>query len=132
MQDVRVRVFDKQIYSTHSDESENSFSGKMTVKDNDIYILYKDESSQTSTTVKVSSQGISIKRVGTMNGNLQFYKEKISKCQYGTPYGNMIIEIDTSNYEVYLLEKGVKIHIEYAIIMDGEKISDNVYMIMAN
>lgn len=132
MKEVKVRVYDKQVYPTHCDESENSFKGKLAVKDNDIYILYKDEATQTNTTVKVSDEGVTVKRTGAMNGNLQFYKEKISKCLYRTPYGNMLIEIMTSNIEVYLLEKGVKIYIEYTMLMDGEKISDNTYMIMAN
>lgn len=132
MKEVQIRVYDKQIYPTHSDESENNFKGKIAFKDDDLYILYKDENTQTNTTIKASNEGVSVRRVGAMNGNLQFYKEKISKCTYRTPYGNMVIEIKTSNIEVYLLEKGVKIFIEYTMLMDGEKVSDNVFMVMAN
>ena len=93
MKDVQIRVYDKQIYSTHSDQSENTFKGKIAVKDNDIYILYKDQSSQTNTTIKASDQGITVKRTGAMNGNLRFDKENITRCLYGTPYGNMLIDI---------------------------------------
>ena len=132
MKDVQVRVYDKQIYSTHSDEAQNAFKGKIAVKDNDIYILYKEQSTQTSTTIKASENGVSIKRAGAMNGHLQFDKEKTTRCLYGTPYGNMLIDITTTNIEVYLLEKGVKIYIEYTTMMDGEKVSDNVFMVMAN
>ena len=132
MKDVQVRVYDKQIYTTHSDETENTFKGTMAIKGNDIYILYKDQTTQTNTTVKVSEQGVSVKRIGSLNGHLQFHKEEVKRCLYGTPFGNMLIDIKTSNIEVYLLEKGVKIYIEYSIIMDEEKVSDNVFMIMAN
>lgn len=132
MKDVQIRVYDKQIYSTHTDESENTFSGKIAVKENDIYILYKDKENQTSTTIKAFEKGVSVKRVGAMNGTLQFNKEEIKRCLYGTPFGNMLIDIETNNIEVYLLEKGVKICIEYSMIMEDEKISDNVFMIMAN
>ena len=59
-------------------------------------------------------------------------KEEIKKCLYGTPFGNMVIDIETNNIEVYLLEKGVKIYIEYSMMMENEKVSDNVFMIMAN
>lgn len=132
MKDVQVRVYDKQIYTTHSDETENTFKGTMAIKDNDIYILYKDETTQTKTTVKVVGQGVSIKRSGSLNGHLQFYKNEIKRSSYGTPFGNMLIDIKTQNVEVYLLEKGVKIYIEYSIIMNEEKVSDNIFMIMAN
>ncbi len=132
MKDVQVRVYDKQIYATHSDETENIFKGTMATKGKDIYILYKDQTTKTNTTVKVTEQGISIKRAGSLNGHLQFHKDERKRCLYGTPFGNMLIDIETSNIEVYLLEKGVKIYIEYSIIMDEEKVSDNVFMIMAN
>ena len=132
MKDMQIRVYDKQVYSTHTDESENTFSGKIAVKENNIYILYKDEQTQTSTTIKTFEKGVSVKRVGAMNGTLQFNKEEIKRCLYGTPFGNMLIDIETNNIEVYLLEKGVKICIEYSMIMEDEKISDNVFMIMAN
>ena len=132
MKDVQVRVYDKQIYSTHSDETENTFKGTMAIKDNDIYLLYKDETTQTKTTVKVTGQGVTIKRAGGLNGVLQFYKNEIRRSSYGTPFGNMLIDIKTDNVEIYLLEKGVKIYIEYSIIMNEEKVSDNIFMIMAN
>lgn len=132
MKDVQVRVYDKQIYTTHSDETENTFKGTMAIKDNDIYILYKDQTTQTKTTVKVSEQGVSVKRAGSLNGHLQFHKQETKRCLYGTPFGDMLIDIETSNIEVYLLEKGVKIYIEYSIIMDEEKVSDNVFMITVN
>ena len=132
MKEVQIRVYDKQIYSTHTDEAENTFSGKIAVRENDIYILYKDEQTQTRTTIKATQKGVSVKRVGAMNGMLQFNKEEIKRCLYGTPFGNMLIDIETNNIEVYLLEKGVKIYIEYSMMMENEKVSDNVFMIMAN
>lgn len=132
MNEVQIRVYDKQIYTTHSDESQNTFKGKIAVKDTDIYILYKDQSTQTNTTIKVSEKGVSVKRAGAMNGTLQFDKEKTTRCLYGTPYGNMLLDITTTNIEIYLLEKGIKVYIEYTTMMDGEKISDNTLMVMAN
>lgn len=132
MNDVQIRVYDKQIYSTHSDESENTFKGKIAVKDKDIYILYKDQTTQTSTTIKASENGVSVKRVGAMNGTLLFNKEGRTRCQYGTPFGNMLIDIEATNVDVYLLEKGVKIYIEYKMFMEDEKVSENVFMIVAN
>ena len=132
MNDVQIRVYDKQIYTTHSDESQNNFKGKIAVKDADIYVLYKDESTQTNTTIKASDKGVSVKRAGAMNGTLLFDRENVRRCSYGTPYGNLVLDIKTTNIEVYLLDKGVKIYIEYTTLMDGEKISDNVFMVMAN
>lgn len=132
MKDVQVRVYDKQSYTTHSDETENTFKGTMAIKGNDIYVLYKDQTTNTRTIVKATEQGVSVKRIGGLNGVLQFDTQEIKRCLYATPFGEMVIDIKTENIKVYLLKKGIKIYIEYSIIIDGEKVSDNIFMIMAN
>ena len=132
MKEVQVRVFDKQIYPTHSDEAENTFSGNLATKGDDIFVTYKDKSTGVNTIIKASKQGVSVTRLGAMNGKLKFEVGKSHKTLYGTPYGEMHIEIQTSKSEIYLLEKGIKIYIEYKILMDCEKVSDNIFMIVAN
>lgn len=132
MKEVQVRVFDKQIYSTHSDEAENTFKGNLAVKADDIFITYKDKTTGVNTIIKASKEGVSVKRMGAMHGKLKFEVDKPYKTLYGTPYGEMPIEIQTSKSEVYLLEKGIKIYIEYKLLMNDEKISDNIFMIVAN
>lgn len=132
MKEVKVRVFDKQIYPTHSDEAENTFNGSMAIKGDDIFITYKDQLTSVNTIIKASKEGVSVKRMGAMNGKLKFEVDKPYKTLYGTPYGEMPIEIQTNKNEIYLLEKGIKIYIEYKIFMDCEKVSDNIFMIVAN
>jgi len=132
MKEVQVRVFDKQIYPTHSDEAENTFSGNLAIKGDDIFITYKDKSTGINTIIKAYKTGVSVKRMGTMNGRLKFEVDKPYRTLYGTPYGEIPIEIQTSKSDIYLLEKGIKIYIEYKILMDCEKVSDNIFMIVAN
>lgn len=132
MKEVRVKVFDKQTYPTHSDQAEHVFDGNLAIKDEDIFITYKDKEVGVNTIVKASPKDIIVTRMGTMNGKLKFDCNEPFKTLYGTPYGEMPIEIHTSKKEVYLLEKGIKIYIEYKILIQGEKASDNVFMIVAN
>ena len=132
MKEVQIRVYDKQTYPTHSDEAENTFKGQLATKGEDIFITYKDQTTGVSTVVKASKAGVSVNRIGAMNGKLKFEVGQSYKTLYGTPYGQMAIEIQTSKNEVYLLEKGIKIYIEYKILIDGEKVSDNIFMIVAN
>lgn len=132
MKEVQVRVFDKQIYPTHSDEAENTFDGNLVIKGDDIFITYKEQSTGINTVIKASKVGVSVTRMGVMHGKLKFEVDKPYKTLYGTPYGEMPIEIQTSKSEIYLLEKGIKIYIEYRILMNDEKVSDNIFMIVAN
>lgn len=132
MKNVQIKVYDKQTYPTHSDEAENSFSGNLTVKNDNIYITYKDTTTGVSTIVKIVGACVHVKRIGAMNGNLTFEENVAHTTLYHTPYGPMPIEIRTNKTDIYLLEKGIKICIEYKIFMDDEKVSDNTFMLIAN
>lgn len=132
MKNVQIKVYDKQTYPTHNDEAENSFSGNLTMKNDNIYITYKDTTTNVSTIVKIVGSCVHVKRIGAMNGNLKFEENMTYKTLYNTPYGPMPIEIKTDKSDIYLLEKGIKIYIEYKIFIDDEKVSDNIFMLIAN
>ena len=132
MKEAQITVYDKQIYPDHSDEAENKFLGNFTFKNESIYITYKDQEQNVTTIIKAKNSVVSIKRLGAMQGNLEFDSNKPNKTIYSTPYGEMEIEIITKKCDIYFLEKGVKLYIEYKIMMQGEKVSDNIYLIVAN
>lgn len=132
MRDVKIKICDKQIYETHEDENETDFVGQLSFKNESIYITYKDEEMGVTTIVKIKDHVIYVKRLGNLKGNLEFNTEKSHRTLYATPYGEMEIEFKTKKVDVYILEKAVKICIDYTIMMQGKKISDNIYMLMAN
>ena len=132
MRDVQIKVCDKQIYESHSDSNEMNFKGQLAFKNNNLYITYKDEQSGVTTIIKAKDNKVSVKRLGAVKGDLNFNVEQPHHTIYHTPHGELEMEIITGKCDVYILEKGVKICIEYKILMQGEKISDNIYMIMAN
>lgn len=132
MKEAQISVYDKQIYEEHSDEAENKFFGSFAFKNESLYITYKDEEQNISTIIKAKNNIVSIKRLGAMRGNLEFDVNKPNKTIYSTPYGDMEIEIITKKCDIYVLNKGVKIYIEYKIVMHGKKVSDNIYLIVVN
>ena len=132
MKEAQITVYDKQIYPTHSDEAENKFFGNITFKNESVYITYKDPEQNITTVIKAKDNIVSVKRLGMMRGNLEFDSSRVHKTIYSTPYGDMEIEIITKKCELYFLTKGVKIYIEYKIMMQGEKVCDNIYLIVAN
>lgn len=132
MKEVQIKVYDKQVYPTHFDEAENAFTGNVAMKNDSMYITYKDPASGITTIIKSGKQGVEVKRIGAMGGKLHFERGKSFQTQYATPYGTLPMEIRTNKCDVYLLEKGIKIYIEYMIIMDDAKVSDNTFMIITN
>lgn len=132
MKQVEIKVYDKQIYDTHSDSNEVAYKGQLTFKNEGIFITYKEPETNNTTMIKVRDNKISVKRYGEMKADLYFDKELPHRTIYYTPYGPMEIEIKTSKCDTYILEKGIKLYIEYAIWMQDKKVSDNIYMLVAN
>lgn len=132
MKNVHIKVYDKQTYETHDDTNETEFEGQLAFKNDSVYITYKDHDMGVTTIIKTKNGVVYVKRMGTLKGNLEFDRQKPFQTIYYTPYGEMEIQIITKKCEVYILEKGIKIYIDYKIIMQGKPISDNIYMIVAN
>lgn len=132
MRDVEIKVYDKQVYPTHFDEAEHCYKGNLAMKNEKMYVTYKDETTGITTILKVVTDGVIIKRIGAMAGELRFQKNKPYVTQYTTPYGVLPIEIRTHKCDVYVLEKGIKVYIEYMILMEDKKVSDNTFMIITN
>ena len=132
MKDVEITVYDKQIYEDHSDEAENNFKGSIAYKNDSVYITYKDEREGVTTIIKVKGKEVQVKRLGTVRAQLEFDTTKPYQTLYSTPYGEMLMEIVTNKVDIYFLERGIKVYIEYKIMMQNEKVSDNIYLIVAN
>lgn len=132
MRNVKVTVYDKQVYPTHFEEAEHVHQGSVTLKNNHIYVTYKETETGITNLIKTSDEGIVVKRIGALGGQLRFEKGKVHTTQYATPYGIMPLEIQTTKCDIYMLEKGIKLYIEYMLFMEKEKVSDHTLMIITN
>ena len=132
MKDVDIKVYDKQIYENSDDVNETEFKGQLAFKNESVYITYKDENMGVTTLIKTKNSIVSVKRSGALKGQLEFNTQRPHTTIYYTPYGEMEIKVITHKCEVYVLEKGIKIYIEYQILMQEKLVSDNIYMIVAN
>jgi len=132
MKNVHIKAYDKQTYETYDDVNETEFEGQLAFKNDSIYITYKDLDMGVTTLIKIKDAAVSVKRQGSLKGNLEFNPQNPYKTIYYTPYGEMEIEIITKKCNVCHLEQSVKIDIEYKLMMQGKLISDNIYRINAN
>jgi uncharacterized beta-barrel protein YwiB (DUF1934 family) len=132
MKNVTIKVYDQQIYETHDDANEAEFDGQMSFRNESVYITYKDEEMGVTTIIKTKGGIVWVKRMGNLKGSMTFDTQNSDKTIYYTPYGEMEIQIVTKKCEVYILEKGIKIMIDYKILMQDKTISDNIYMIVVN
>lgn len=96
--------------------------GDIYYKNNDIYVVYKEEEdgNKTTNTIKISENEVSIKKFGNTNSNMSFKKNEVNETKYRTPQGLFIIETKTKELKIDKNEeKFIKLDIDYNIkIMD--------------
>lgn len=93
-----------------------SSTGKLYEKNGDIYILYKEEETGISNTIKVSDNQVSIKRFGNINSNMVFKNGEKNITKYRMQKGIFLIETYTNNLHINIYKnKSMKIYIDYNI-----------------
>ena len=96
--------------------------GELYNKNNDIYVVYKNNEvgNLTTSTIKICEDEISIKQFGASTSTMVFKEGSSNFTKYRTPQGIFLIETNTQRL---VIDKGegntIKIRIEYDIkIMD--------------
>jgi len=118
-----VSLFTKAIQVDQSgDKSEIEFfvEGTYIEKNNVKYITYKESELSgmegTTTTLRIAENSLSIIRFGTYNSKLEFKNGEQTHTSYQTPYGNVMMVINTCLLDIDL-RQGEKsnIHLKYSL-----------------
>lgn len=126
--DVLVRVRGTQILDDTHDSVEVITGGSYYLKDGKHYILY-DESVEgvdeaTGNTVKASERTVEVLKRGPVTARMVFEKGKKHLANYVTPVGLIVLGITTTELAVAAEEEEVRVHLEYALEMNGEFVSN--------
>ena len=117
--DVKINISTIQ-YDEHSkvDTINISTIGTLHKKNNDVYLMYKEnhEGVEVTTSMKISGKEITIKRFGGSNSTMVFEKDKTHTTKYRTPYGLFNIETYTRYLSITVDDsKPIKIDLDYDI-----------------
>ena len=120
---VKINITTKQYDEKgNTDTIKLNTVGDLYYKNDDIYVVYKEEEdgNKTTSTIKISENEVSIKRFGNTNSNMSFKKNSVNETKYRTPQGLFIIETKTRELKIDRNEKKcIKLDIDYNIkIMD--------------
>ena len=104
-------------------------TGSFYIKDDKYYVCY-DESAATGfdgskTCVKVWDKGASITRFGRYKSCLMIEKGITNLCNYDTPAGSLVLDINGVEIDNNLTEKGGEVNLEYTLNSGGLLISEN-------
>ena len=98
-------------------------------KNGSHYILYEEQEegfTQTSKNrIKFKDNLVELIRQGVVGTHMIFEKGKTHMTDYQTPFGQMLLGINTGSLEVQMQEESIYITIEYVLEADGEYLSDS-------
>ncbi|MEG1423668.1 MAG: DUF1934 domain-containing protein [Terrisporobacter sp.] len=115
--EVKINIHTIQ-YNEYGDKNEIKVQsiGTLYEKKNNTYVVYKEkeEGKETTTSIKIESDKVTIKRFGEINSTMTFRANQIISFNYATPQGIFIVETKTNKL---IINKGEKtdINIDYNI-----------------
>ena len=81
------------------------------------------------TTFNVESDRVVLKRGGDYSGEMIFCEKQKHNFMYETPFGSIIMGIDTHSIEKNLRDDGGSLEIRYDIEVDNISVSQNLFQI---
>lgn len=129
---VLLKIIGTQTHeSGEKDQIETMTEGKLFVRENDYYIMYKETASSgmagtsTSLKIEIEKQKVTLNRMGTTELKQEFEKGILHTAHYVTPYGTMRLGVLTSKVELDLTDEGGSINLEYELKTEDVNISEN-------
>ena len=107
-------------------------TGSLYDKNNSLFLLYdevmgEDEADISHNRVKIEQNPlqISITRTGAIANCMTFSEGYVEQSTFGTPFGNMVMEIRTKEVRFDQNEEGFHIYIVYDLVMDYDYASSS-------
>ncbi len=105
--------------------------GKYSKRNGSYYVSYKETEvtgmEGVVTTVKIKEDKVTVKRFGKVNASLVFEKNKRNICHYNTPYGAMMIGIDTKSLTSDVNDDGGIVDIDYSVDINNVLTGNNTF-----
>lgn len=127
--DVFVTISGTQFSSEMGEEPIEVISkGDYFFKNNKHYVVFEEllegSSEITKSTLKFSEKEVSLKRSGAMSMQLLFNLQMKTMSDYRTPFGNLVIGIDTKGIACDEQEEKIDLDVAYALEVNYEYLAD--------
>ena len=128
--DVLIHVRGLQLMETDDEQEpiEIVVPGQYYFRNGSHYLRYEemlDDSAQTTVNyIKMSSEGVEIRKQGQVNVHMVFEQGKKNKTFYNTPYGTLQMGIAATGLELKESEADIQMKVDYALDMNEEHVAD--------
>ena len=126
-----VKLFLSGLHSGTGEEAaklETLYEAEYYKRNDSHYLFYEEQQEgdeeKSKVRIKLKDSCMELTRQGATKTVMVFEKNKKHMSRYITPYGEMILGIDTKNICVEESEHTIKVMIAYVLEADGEYLSD--------
>ena len=128
--DVLIHVRGLQMMETDDAQEpiEIVVPGQYYFRNGSHYLRYEEMLDDTAETtvnyIKMSPNGVEVRKQGQVNVHMVFEEGKKNKTFYNTPYGTLQRGISATGLELKESEDGIQMKVDYALDMNEEHVAD--------
>ena len=126
--DVLLRIKGLQSVEAEEETVEMIAPGIYFERDGKHYIKYDEAVEGTEETIqnliKVDGSSMEVTKRGVTNAHMVFEKNKKNLTYYQTPYGQMLVGVNTKNMEVKVTDKKIDVSLDYELDVNHEPMAD--------
>lgn len=128
--DVLIRVRGLQMMDTEDEQEpiEIVVPGQYYYRNGSHYLRYEemmdDTAQPTVNYIKLSPQGVEVRKQGQVNVHMVFEQGKKNMTLYSTPFGTLQMGIAATDLEMMEDEDCIQMKVDYALDMNDEHVAD--------
>ena len=126
--DVVISISGAQFSEGDQEDVELITTGDYFLKNGKHYIIYdeieEDGQDVICNTIKVLPDSIDIIKKGNVSAHMVFERNKKNLACYMTPFGELMVGIDTSDIRVEEEEQLLRVNVDYSLDINYEHVSD--------
>lgn len=130
--DVLVKIqglhFEEDVSDEELEQVETICPGEYYYRNQGHYVLFQEMvegfAEPIKTMIKLRNKELTLTRKGPVNVQMAFTEGKKTMTDYMTPFGNILMGIDTDKLEIEETEDSIKIHIKYVLEANYQYVSD--------
>lgn len=125
-QDVLISIAGSQYTEGEPEEIEMMVTGDYFEKNGRRYVIYEEALPEgtVKNTIKIMPDSLSIIKKGQVSTHMIFEKNKKNLTCYMTPYGQMMIGLNTGDVRMREGEDLLEVNVDYSLDINYEHVSD--------
>lgn len=126
--EILLKIRGLQMSNDDSDTIETICPGKYYFKNGKHYFIYEEVvegfTETTMNRIKLQSGYMELFKKGVTNVHMVFEEGKKNQTYYYTPFGSLLIGIDTSKVAIEETENAITVEVDYAMEMNNEFVAN--------